>query len=64
MTFLLIAEIMEIKTMSTRKLRRRPNDPPPQADSKKRKTNGDILHHYSLFNQLENRLANWRVDMI
>ena len=29
--------------MSTRKLRRRPNDPPPQADSKKRKTNGDIL---------------------
>eukprot|EP00112_Aurelia_sp_Birch-Aquarium-sp1_P001506 Seg1161.5 transcript_id=Seg1161.5/GoldUCD/mRNA.D3Y31 product="Sin3 histone deacetylase corepressor complex component SDS3" protein_id=Seg1161.5/GoldUCD/D3Y31 len=44
-TLELTGEIMEIKTMSTRKLRRRPNDPPPQADSKKRKTNGAQLNY-------------------
>eukprot|EP00795_Rhopilema_esculentum_P015869 gene15869-7197_t len=42
-TLELTGEILEIKTLPTRKLRRRPNDPPPQADSKKRKTNGNIL---------------------
>jgi len=44
-TLELTGEIMEVKTMSTRKLRRRPNDPPPQADSKKRKTNGAQLNY-------------------
>ncbi|XP_065055539.1 sin3 histone deacetylase corepressor complex component SDS3-like isoform X2 [Rhopilema esculentum] len=44
-TLELTGEILEIKTLPTRKLRRRPNDPPPQADSKKRKTNGIQLNY-------------------
>eukprot|EP00794_Sanderia_malayensis_P013952 gene13952-15408_t len=45
-TLELTGEILEIKTISTRKLRRRPNDPQPQAEnSKRRKNNGDILSY-------------------